>query len=190
MVGFNSSSSPKAAATSKRLNPSSGIEFQFKQQPESRCYLIFVNFSLACTRVSIQAAARKPLLPRIYRGSFSAQISMVSIQAAARKPLLRDWELGILEVLRGFNSSSSPKAAATCRHSNPLNLPNVCFNSSSSPKAAATVNLYRKSKSDLVSIQAAARKPLLPRGSYEYEKCSGFNSSSSPKAAATYLSRV
>ena len=39
------------------------LSFQFKQQPESRCYQkVEEKFLLICT-VSIQAAARKPLLP-------------------------------------------------------------------------------------------------------------------------------
>ena len=132
--------------------------FQFKQQPESRCYQLKGGIVGEGGQVSIQAAARKPLLHKLCQTSpvvffrFNSSSSpkaaatagtagdcsrqRVSIQAAARKPLLRQSQQ------RSWSAAS--------------------FNSSSSPKAAATsVGSLSRIAPVLVSIQAAARKPLL-----------------------------
>ncbi len=136
--GFNSSSSPKAAATGrtfKNVRQELGL-FQFKQQPESRRY-------------EITTALRSRLL------LFQFKQQPESRRYAHRSHRSPDRA-------SCFNSSSSPKAAATRTDSRSLSslhsfqfkqqpesrryvgLTDVnpscpCFNSSSSPKAAATL---------------------------------------------------
>ena len=224
-------------------------EFQFKQQPESRCYEALASIQPP-DYVSIQAAARKPLLPQ--REVAQAIGVTVSIQAAARKPLL-PWQSVTLsgfypfqfkqqpesrcyldkwvrtQIQIRFNSSSSPKAAATLGKILMLSSPwfqfkqqpesrcylwptalcrlgKTCFNSSSSPKAAATqyagipiawVSFQFKQQPesrcylpwamvaqsrDFVSIQAAARKPLLPITDRALEKTAMFQFKQQPES--------
>ncbi len=110
--------------------------------------------------VSIQAAARKPLLPRSGQHDrrhlgfqFKQQIEShcyqhqhqpnpsyplkVSIQAAARKPLLLLNRHRVEVGRQSFNSSSSSKATATSSTMRRAQF-RSCFNSSSSSKATAT----------------------------------------------------
>ncbi len=158
-LSFNSSSSPKAAATSAaNLSGAKGLP------------------------VSIQAAARKPPLRWWQRRQ--RQRCFVSIQAAARKPpllRLRGFEAEMVS----FQFKQQPESrryltsATFCKFLD-------SFNSSSSPKAAATVYNQLRKFVLRVSIQAAARKPPL-QGMRRAIGCKKncFNSSSSPKAAAT-----
>ena len=133
--------------------------FQFKQQPESRCYLIPLLTVLHYVhQVSIQAAARKPLLPKTIR--VPSRLADVSIQAAARKPLLP-----VKLFLLALCATVSIQAAAR--------------------KPLLPVGKANKAVLEAVSIQAAARKPLLQVPAVSHGIRISFNSSSSPKAAAT-----